>query len=66
MNQGACTNEEWITISEAVKRLPVPVAKSTVRRWVEEGKYGIVAGRFAGRVVIRSDSLPEILEDPFD
>ena len=56
---------EWITISEAVKRMPVRVAKSTIRRWCEEGKYGIVAGRFAGRVVIRSDSLPAILDDPF-
>jgi hypothetical protein len=56
---------EWITISQAVKRLPVRVAKSTVRRWIEEGKYGIVAGKFAGRVVIRSDTLPEILDDPF-
>lgn len=65
MDRTSSSNEEWITISEAVKRLPVPVAKSTVRRWVEEGKYGIVAGRFAGRVVIRSDTLPEILEEPF-
>ncbi|MBW7996124.1 MAG: helix-turn-helix domain-containing protein [Candidatus Glassbacteria bacterium] len=60
-----CSGAEWITISEAVKRLPVRVSKSAVRRWIEEGKYGIVAGRFAGRVVIRSDTLPEILEEPF-
>ena len=56
---------EWITISQAVKRLPVRVAKSTVRRWIEEGKYGIIAGKFAGRVVIRADTLPEILDNPF-
>ncbi len=58
--------DEWITIGEAVRRLPVRVAKSTVRRWLEEGKYGIVAGKFAGRVVVRADTLPKILDNPFE
>jgi hypothetical protein len=57
---------EWITIAEAVRRLPVRVAKSTVRRWCEEGKYGIIAGRFAGRVVVRADTLPDVLDEPFN
>ncbi|MFH1070061.1 MAG: hypothetical protein V1794_10630 [Candidatus Glassbacteria bacterium] len=56
---------EWITIAESVARLPVPVSKSTVRRWIEEGKHGIVAGRFGGRVVVRADTLPGIVEDPY-
>ena len=65
MHGASSDSQEWITISEAVRRLPVRVAKSTVRRWIEEGKYGVVAGKFAGRVVIRADTLPEILEEPF-
>ena len=56
---------EWITIADCVDRLPVPVSKSTVRRWIEEGKHGIVAGRFGGRVVVRADTLPGIIEDPY-
>jgi len=56
---------EWITITESVERMPVPVSKSTVRRWIEEGKHGIVAGRFGGRVVVRADTLPGIVEDPY-
>ncbi len=60
-----CEKDEWITIGEAVRRMPVKVAKSTVRRWLEEGKYGIVVGRFAGRVVVRADTLPTILDNPF-
>ncbi len=51
-------NREWITIREAVARMPVPVSKSTLRRWVEEGRHGIVAGRFGARLVVRADSLP--------
>ena len=53
-------NWKWITIAEAVDSLPVPVSPSTIRRWIEEGKYGIVGGRFAGRLVVRLDSLPQI------
>ena len=60
-----CGKDEWISIGEVVRRLPVRVAKSTVRRWLEEGKYGLVAGKFAGRVVVRADTLPEILDNPF-
>jgi len=54
---------EWITIADAVERMPIPVSKSTVRRWIDEGKHGIVAGRFGGRLVIRADSLPQIVEE---
>ena len=51
---------KWLTIAEAVDSMPVSVSPSTIRRWIEEGKYGIVGGRFAGRLVVRSDSLPQI------
>lgn len=54
----------WITISEAVRRMPVPVSRSTLRRWIEEGKQGIVAGRFGARLVVREDSLPTVVDDP--
>jgi len=63
MNTPAVTKEEWLTIAQAVERMPIPVSKSTVRRWIEEGKYGIVAGKFGGRLVIRADTLPDIKED---
>ena len=56
-------SEEWITIAQAVERMPITVSKSTVRRWIEEGKHGIIAGRFGGRLVIRADTLPAIKED---
>ena len=54
----------WITISEAVRRMPIPVSRSTLRRWIEEGKQGIVAGKFGARLVIREDSLPTVVDDP--
>ncbi|MCE5270340.1 helix-turn-helix domain-containing protein [bacterium] len=57
-------NREWITIREAVARMPVPVSKSTLRRWVEEGRHGIVAGRFGARLVVRADSLPMVEKEP--
>ncbi|MEA2063103.1 MAG: hypothetical protein U9P14_05345 [Gemmatimonadota bacterium] len=60
------SKQRWITIADAVELLPVEVAPSTVRRWIEEGKYGIVGGRFAGRLVVRSDSLPEVVSDVFE
>ncbi len=63
MNTPAVKKEEWLTIAQAVERMPIPVSKSTVRRWIEEGKYGIVAGKFGGRLVIRADTLPDIKED---
>ena len=63
MNTTAVKKEEWLTIAQAVERMPIPVSKSTVRRWIEEGKYGIVAGKFGGRLVIRADTLPDIKED---
>jgi|GEM_PF-3943808 hypothetical protein len=62
MNTAAVKKEEWLTIAQAVERMPIPVSKSTVRRWIEEGKYGIVAGKFGGRLVIRADTLPDIKE----
>ena len=62
MNTPAVKKEEWLTIAQAVERMPIPVSKSTVRRWIEEGKYGIVAGKFGGRLVIRADTLPDIKE----
>ncbi len=64
MSNAMQEQEQWITIAEAAERSPVTVAKSTIRRWIEEGKYGIIAGRFGGRVVIRADTLPGIVEDP--
>jgi excisionase family DNA binding protein len=54
---------EWITVAQAADRLPIPVSRSTVRRWIEEGKHGIVAGRFGGRLVVRADTLPGIVEE---
>ena len=57
------TQPGWITISEAVRRMPVPVSRSTLRRWIEEGKHGIVAGRFGARFVVREDSLPTVVDD---
>lgn len=63
MNRPVTKTEKWITIAEAVERMPIPVSKSTVRRWIEEGKHGIVAGKFGGRLVIRADTLPEIRDD---
>ncbi len=51
---------KWLTISDAVESLPISVSPSTIRRWIEEGKYGIVGGKLAGRLVVRSDSLPQI------
>ena len=65
MNTVAPKKAQWITIAQAVERMPIPVSKSTVRRWIEEGKHGLVAGKFGGRVVLRADSLPEIIEDPY-
>ena len=50
----------WLTIAEAIDSMPVTVSPSTIRRWIDEGKYGIVGGKFAGRLVVRSDSLPQI------
>ncbi|HUU30117.1 MAG TPA: hypothetical protein VM123_20120 [archaeon] len=64
MSSGGSNKAQWITIAQAVDRVPIPVSKSTIRRWIEEGKYGIVAGRFGGRVVVRADSLPQIEEEP--
>lgn len=55
---------EWITIREAVERMPVPVSRSTLRRWVEEGRHGIVAGRFGARLVVRADTLPSVEQEP--
>jgi len=63
MNTPAVKKEQWITIAQAVERMPIPVSKSTVRRWIEEGKYGIIAGKFGGRLVIRADTLPDITDD---
>lgn len=63
MNTRTAKREEWLTIAQAVERMPIPVSKSTVRRWIEEGKYGILAGKFGGRLVIRADTLPDIKED---
>ncbi len=63
MNTRTAKREEWLTIAQAVERMPIPVSKSTVRRWIEEGKYGILAGKFGGRLVIRADTLPDIRED---
>lgn len=57
----------WITIAEAVRRMPVPVSRSTLRRWIDEGKHGIVAGKFGARHVVREDTLPGVVdpeEDP--
>ena len=51
---------KWVTIAEAVECMPIAVSPSTIRRWIEEGKYGIVGGKFAGRLVVRLDSLPQI------
>ena len=56
-------NWKWLTIAEAAERIPVTISKSTLRRWVEEGKHGLISGRFGCRYVIRSDSLPEIDQD---
>ena len=55
--------ESWLTIREAVERMPVPVSRSTLRRWIEEGKHGIVAGRFGSRLVVRADTLPGVVDD---
>jgi hypothetical protein len=63
MNSRGKQQWKWITISEAVDCLPITVAPSTIRRWIEEEKYGIVGGKFAGRLVVRSDSLPRIEMD---
>ena len=63
MNNPAANKEEWITIAQAVERMPITVSKSTVRRWIEEGKHGIVAGKFGGRLVIRADTLPAVTDD---
>jgi len=60
--KSADKKEEWITIAQAVERMPITVSKSTVRRWIEEGKHGIVAGKFGGRLVIRADTLPDITD----
>ncbi|MBN2290173.1 MAG: helix-turn-helix domain-containing protein [Candidatus Glassbacteria bacterium] len=54
------TQVKWVTISEAADCMPIPVSPSTIRRWIDEGKYGIVGGKFAGRLVVRLDSLPQI------
>ena len=62
MIKSADKKEEWITIAQAVERMPITVSKSTVRRWIEEGKHGIVAGKFGGRLVIRADTLPDITD----
>jgi len=51
---------KWVTIAEAVECLPITVSPSTIRRWIDEDKYGIVGGKFAGRLVVRLDSLPQI------
>lgn len=56
------SQDEWVTIGEAVKILPVAVAKSTIRRWLDDGKYNIVAKRFCGRIVIRKDTLPKLTD----
>jgi hypothetical protein len=63
MDSRETNNSEWLTIAQAVARVPIPVSKSTIRRWIDEGKYNIVAGRFGGRVVVRADSLPQIKEE---
>ncbi len=51
--------EEWITINQAIERMAIPVAPSTMRRWIEEDKYGIVAKKLGNRYIIRADTLPQ-------
>ena len=42
----------WITIYEATQRCPIEVSHSTIRRWVTEGKYGVIGAKFAGRLMV--------------
>jgi len=63
MDSRETNHVEWLTIAQAVERVPIPVSKSTIRRWIDEGKYTIVAGRFGGRVVVRADTLPQRKEE---
>lgn len=53
----------WITIYEATQRCPIEVSHSTIRRWVTEGKYGVIGAKFAGRLMVREDTLPKIEHD---
>ena len=58
--QDEVAQTEWITIAEALRRIPVSCSRSTLRRWVELGTHGIVAGRFGNRLVVRADTLPRV------
>jgi len=63
----AATKHEWLFLWQATERLKektgLEISNSTWRRWREKGKCGIVFGKFGGRITIRADTIPNVIED---
>ena len=60
----ATKKEEWISFAEAwqiATENAIEVKERTFRLWVEENKYGIVAGKFGGQVVVERKSVPKVV-----
>ncbi|HUU28932.1 MAG TPA: hypothetical protein VM123_14065 [archaeon] len=55
--------DKRIDLKEVKKRLPVKRSISTNRAWIGEWKYCISTGNFVGRILVRSNTIPQIEND---
>jgi len=61
-------NYEWLYLKDAWKQLPrgTDISMNQFRVWckssvnMQPGKHGIVAGRFGGLIMVRSDTIPQV------
>jgi len=55
-------NYEWLYLKDAWRRLPkgTDVSLTTFRKWVKEGRHGIIGGVFGGLIMVRADTIPTV------
>jgi len=55
---------EWIPVKEAWRISTdgaINVSLNQFRNWVRKKKFGIISGKYGGRIVVRKDTIPTVL-----